>query len=139
MTQYGFEPDFPPEIAQQLAALKANPPKPRRIGDTFDAIVTGATPKGTFVRVMQPRVKGLLAEGGKGLNVGDKLTVKLIRTDVQRGFIDFGRFSLESRDFRVLFRIANESKISRCRITGAEIECVCFNLCRINLLNQEKQ
>jgi exoribonuclease-2 len=62
-----------------------------RIGATFDAIVTGATPKGTFVRIMQPRVEGLLAQGAQGLDVGDKLRVKLIRTDVQHGFIDFAR------------------------------------------------
>jgi exoribonuclease-2 len=60
-----------------------------RIGQTFDALVTGVTPKGSFVRVLQPRVEGLLAKGQHGLDVGDRLRVKLIRTDVQRGYIDF--------------------------------------------------
>ena len=62
-----------------------------RIGAIFDAIVTGVTPKGTFVRVLQPRVDGLLAQGQQGVDVGDRFRVKLIRTDVQHGFIDFAR------------------------------------------------
>ena len=44
---------------------------------------------GTFVRTLDPHVDGMLVQGGKGLDVGDKLTVKLISTDPQRGFIDF--------------------------------------------------
>jgi VacB/RNase II family 3'-5' exoribonuclease len=63
----------------------------RRIGETFDAIVTGVTDRGTFVRVLQPHVEGLLAQGKEGLDVGDRLRVKLVRTDVERGFIDFVR------------------------------------------------
>jgi exoribonuclease-2 len=62
-----------------------------RIGEIFDAIVTGVTPQGTFVRVINPHVEGLLAHGQQGVDVGDKLRVKLIRTDVERGFIDFAR------------------------------------------------
>jgi len=62
-----------------------------RIGAIFDAIVTGVTPHGTFVRVLQPHVEGLLAQGQQGADVGDRLRVKLIRTDVQRGYIDFAR------------------------------------------------
>ncbi|MGH9530541.1 MAG: hypothetical protein ACRD2S_11565 [Terriglobales bacterium] len=54
-------------------------------------MVTGATPRGTFVRLMQPHVEGLLVEGSSGLDVGDKLRVKLTRTDAQRGYIDFTR------------------------------------------------
>jgi len=60
-----------------------------RIGEMFDAMVTGVTPKGTFVRVLTPRVEGLLAQGAQGLHVGDKVRVKLTRTDVQHGYIDF--------------------------------------------------
>jgi exoribonuclease-2 len=60
-----------------------------RIGETFDAMVTGVTPKGTFVRVLQPRIEGLLAQGQQGLHVGDKIRAKLTKTDVQRGYIDF--------------------------------------------------
>ncbi len=75
------------EMSKRLAAIAMQ----NRIGTTFDAIVTGATPKGTFVRVLQPRVEGLLAQGQQGADVGDKFRVKLIRVDVQRGFIDFAR------------------------------------------------
>jgi VacB/RNase II family 3'-5' exoribonuclease len=75
------------EMGKRLAAIAMQ----HRIGDTFDAIVTGATPKGTFVLVQKPHIEGLLAQGQKGLDVGDKLRVKLIRTDVQHGFIDFAR------------------------------------------------
>src|SRR5712691_5539961 len=62
----------------------------RRIGESFDAIVTGVTPHGTFVRVLQPHVEGLLVRG-EGVDVGDKLRVKLISADAQRGYIDFSR------------------------------------------------
>jgi hypothetical protein len=46
---------------------------------------------GTFVRVLKPAVEGLLAQGQQGADVGDNLRVKLIRTDIQRGYIDFAR------------------------------------------------
>lgn len=75
------------EMAKRLAAVALQ----HRIGAIFDAVVTGVTPKGTFVRVLQPRVDGLLAQGQQGVDVGDSFPVKLIRTDVQHGFIDFAR------------------------------------------------
>jgi exoribonuclease-2 len=75
------------EMSKRLAAVAMQ----NRIGVIFDAIVTGVTPHGTFVRALQPRVEGLLAQGAQGLDVGDRLRVKLIRTDVQHGFIDFAR------------------------------------------------
>jgi len=75
------------EMGKRLAAIAMQ----HRIGEIFDAIVTGATPKGTFVLVQKPHIEGLLAQGQKGLDVGDKLRAKLIRTDVQHGFIDFAR------------------------------------------------
>jgi VacB/RNase II family 3'-5' exoribonuclease len=75
------------EMSKRLAAVAMQ----NRIGAIFDAIVTGATPKGTFVRVAQPHIEGLLAQGQQGVDVGDKFRVKLIRVDVQRGFIDFAR------------------------------------------------
>jgi len=61
----------------------------RRIGERFEAIVTGVTPRGTFVRTVSPHVEGLLVDAPRGIDVGDKLAVKLVRTDVERGFIDF--------------------------------------------------
>jgi exoribonuclease-2 len=75
------------EMSKRLAAVAMQ----NRIGAVFDAVVTGVTPKGTFVRALQPHVEGLLAQGSQGVDVGDKLRVKLIRTDVQHGFIDFAR------------------------------------------------
>ncbi len=62
-----------------------------RIGETFDAIVTGVTTRGTFVRALNPHVEGLLAQGQQGADVGDRFGVTLIRVDIQRGFIDFAR------------------------------------------------
>jgi exoribonuclease-2 len=62
-----------------------------RIGARFDAIVTGASSKGTWVRLFEPPVEGRLDLGFQGLDVGDRLQVKLVRTDVERGFIDFER------------------------------------------------
>jgi VacB/RNase II family 3'-5' exoribonuclease len=61
------------------------------IGRRFDAIVTGASEKGTWVRLFHPSVEGKLIQGFEGLDVGDRVRVELIGTDVERGFIDFGR------------------------------------------------
>jgi exoribonuclease-2 len=61
-----------------------------RVGESFDAVVTGVSPKGTFVRVVTPPVEGRVMRGEQGLDVGDKTRVKLISTDPVRGFIDFG-------------------------------------------------
>ena len=62
-----------------------------RIGEKFDAIVTGASQKGTWVRIFQAPVEGKLVHGFDGLDVGDRVRVQLIRTDVEQGFIDFAR------------------------------------------------
>jgi exoribonuclease-2 len=62
-----------------------------RIGDRIDAIVTGASSKGTWVRVGTPPIEGKLVRGDHGLDVGDSLSVRLVRIDVDRGFIDFER------------------------------------------------
>ena len=73
------------EMQKRIAAVVLRP----RIGQSFPAIVTGVNKYGTFVRTLDPHVDGKLVQGGKGLDVGDKVTVKLISTDPQRGFIDF--------------------------------------------------
>ena len=73
------------EMQKRIAAVVLH----SRIGQSFPAIVTGVNKYGTFVRTLDPHVDGMLVQGGKGLDVGDKLTVKLISTDPQRGFIDF--------------------------------------------------
>ncbi|HWF86923.1 MAG TPA: RNB domain-containing ribonuclease [Vicinamibacterales bacterium] len=62
-----------------------------RIGQRFDAIVTGASPKGTFVRTTTPPIEGKLVRGDQGLDVGDRLAVTLVRADAEKGFIDFAR------------------------------------------------
>jgi exoribonuclease-2 len=73
------------QVRKSAAALVLQ----RRIGETFQAFVTGASPKGTWVRVVRPPVEGRVVRGWEGLDVGDRVTVKLEHTDVARGFIDF--------------------------------------------------
>ncbi len=73
------------EMQKRIAAVVLHP----HIGQSYQAIVTGVNNYGTFVRTLDPHVEGMLVRGGKGLDVGDKVTVKLISTDPQRGFIDF--------------------------------------------------
>ena len=73
------------EMQKRIAAVVLHP----HIGQTYQAIVTGVNNYGTFVRTLDPHVEGMLVHGGKGLDVGDRVTVKLISTDPQRGFIDF--------------------------------------------------
>ena len=62
-----------------------------RIGEQFEGIVTGASDKGTWVRIARPAVEGRIVRGFDGLDVGDSVQVTLIYADVQRGFIDFAR------------------------------------------------
>jgi ribonuclease R len=61
----------------------------QRIGDKFDAFVTGASSKGTWVRLVKLPVEGKLVKGWQGLDVGDRVRVELTGTNVERGFIDF--------------------------------------------------
>lgn len=62
-----------------------------RIGEEFDAIVSGASPKGTWIRLFQPHLEGKLVKGFNGLQVGNKLKARLVHVDVESGFIDFER------------------------------------------------
>ncbi len=62
-----------------------------RIGERFDAIVTGASEKGTWVRLPNPPVEGRLIRGHEGADVGQRVRVQLVHTDVERGYIDFKR------------------------------------------------
>ncbi len=75
------------QVAKSAAALLLA----GRRGQTFDAIVTGAAAKGTWVRIFRPPVEGRLVRGTEGMDVGERLHVRLVDTDVERGFIDFAR------------------------------------------------
>lgn len=60
-----------------------------RVGQSFEAIVTGASPKGTYVRTTSPHIEGRVVRGTAGLDVGEHVRVHLAHVDVERGFIDF--------------------------------------------------
>ena len=62
-----------------------------RIGERFEGLVTGASAKGTWVRIAHPATEGRVVRGFTGLDVGDRVVVELVHTDVERGFIDFAR------------------------------------------------
>jgi exoribonuclease-2 len=62
-----------------------------RLGELFDAIVTGVATKGTFVRIGSPLVEGRVVRGHEGLDVGDNVRVRLVSVDVDQRFIDFER------------------------------------------------
>jgi exoribonuclease-2 len=62
-----------------------------RIGQQFNGIVTGASEKGTWVRIGEPIAEGKVVRGAAGLDVGDRVRVKLVDVDPERGFIDFAR------------------------------------------------
>jgi exoribonuclease-2 len=62
-----------------------------RIGEVFDGLITGASPKGTYVRLIQFPTEGRLTQGAAGVDVGDKVRVRLTAVDVERGYIDFAR------------------------------------------------
>ena len=74
-------------VRKAAAAILLQP----RIGQTFDAIVTGASPKGVYVRLLAPPAEGRVIRGDKGLDVGAQVKVKLLTADPIRGFIDFER------------------------------------------------
>jgi VacB/RNase II family 3'-5' exoribonuclease len=65
----------------------------RRIGETFDAMVTGASPNGTYVRLTTPPAEGMVIRNAQGIDVGDKVQVRLAAVNVTKGFIDFERIS----------------------------------------------
>jgi VacB/RNase II family 3'-5' exoribonuclease len=74
-------------VAKSAAAMLLS----TRIGEQFDAIVTGASDKGTWVRLLHPPIEGKLESGFEGMDVGHRLRVQLVRTIVERGYIDFKR------------------------------------------------
>jgi len=72
-------------VAKAAAAMLLEP----RLGEVFEALVTGAAEKGTWVRILSPPIEGRLVGGFAGRRVGNRLRVRLVHTDVERGFIDF--------------------------------------------------
>jgi VacB/RNase II family 3'-5' exoribonuclease len=75
------------QVGKSAAALLLEP----MIGRRFDGIVTGAAAKGTWVRILRPPVEGKVVHGAEGLDVGDRVSVQLVATDVEQGHIDFAR------------------------------------------------
>lgn len=73
-----------------------------RVGQSFDAIVTGAAEKGTYVRLLDPPAEGRVVEGEQGLRVGQKVVVRLLRTDPPNGFVDFAHVRVQSSGSRKL-------------------------------------
>jgi exoribonuclease-2 len=86
-TKSAAERDLERLMRKKIAAVAMR----HRIGEKFRAIVSGATPHGTFVRTLAPHVEGMLVRGEKGADVGDRLNVQLVHTDPERGYIDFAR------------------------------------------------
>jgi VacB/RNase II family 3'-5' exoribonuclease len=85
------EEDAAKKVERQVRKSAAAMLLESRIGEQFDAIVTGAADKGTWVRILHPPIEGRLESGFEGVDVGHRLRVQLIRTDVERGYIDFKR------------------------------------------------
>lgn len=75
------------QVRKSAAALLLS----RRMGETFDALVTGASDKGTWVRLLKPPAEGKLVSGHEGLKVGERIRVRLVSLNVERGFIDLVR------------------------------------------------
>ena len=73
------------QVGKSAAALLLE----SRIGEQFDSIVTGASEKGTWVRLFSVPVEGKLVHGSEGADVGDRIRVQLLSADVEKGFIDF--------------------------------------------------
>ena len=85
------EEDAAKKVERQVGKSAAAMLLESKIGAQFDAIVTGAASKGTWVRVLDPPVEGKLVQGSEGIDVGHRIRVQLMRTDVEQGFIDFKR------------------------------------------------
>ena len=72
----------------QRAALAATATAPR-VGERFDGMITGASDKGVWARLVSPPIEGRLHGSVQGLAVGDHVSVRLVSTDPWKGFIDF--------------------------------------------------
>jgi exoribonuclease-2 len=92
-TQCTTQEDNAKKVERQVGKSAAALLLSSRVGQHFDGIVTGASDKGTWVRISGPMAEGKVVRGFEGLDVGDHVGVKLVHTDVTRGFIDFARAS----------------------------------------------
>jgi exoribonuclease-2 len=77
------------QVGKSAAALLLE----SRIGEQFDAIVTGSSVKGTWARLLTIPVEGRIVHGFEGIDVGNQIHVQLISVDVDRGYIDFRKVS----------------------------------------------
>ena len=85
------EEDAVKKVERQVGKAAAALLLESRIGEKFDSIVTGASPKGTWVRLFNPPVEGKVISGYRGLDVGHRVQVRLVYVDVEAGYIDFER------------------------------------------------
>jgi exoribonuclease II len=88
-TQCTTQEDAANKVERQVRKSAAAMVVQSRIGETFDSVVTGASSKGTYVRVSSPPIEGRLMGSRPGLDVGDRLRVRLSGVNIDRGFIDF--------------------------------------------------
>ncbi|MGC2061875.1 MAG: RNB domain-containing ribonuclease [Thermodesulfovibrionales bacterium] len=90
------EEDAANKVERQVRKSAAAMLLEHRIGEQFDAIVTGAAEKGTWARLLTIPVEGRVAHGFEGLDVGNRIRVQLISVDVDRGYIDFRKIGPSS-------------------------------------------
>jgi exoribonuclease R len=81
--------DAAKKVERQIGKSAAAMVLESKIHQQFDAIVTGASAKGTWVRLLHPPVEGRVVSNFEGLDVGNRVRVQLMHTDVERGYIDF--------------------------------------------------
>jgi len=77
------------KVERQVRKVAAAVSMADHVGDVYDAIVTGANPKGVFVRLIHPPIEGRVMRNHDGMDVGEKVKVRLLSTDPERGFVDF--------------------------------------------------
>jgi exoribonuclease-2 len=86
-----LQEDAANKVERQMKKCAAAELLADKVGCLFSALVTGSSEKGTWVRISRPPVEGKLVRGNRGARVGERLRVRLLATDVEKGFIDFAR------------------------------------------------
>ena len=84
-----MQEDAANKVERQVAKVAAALLLESRVGQQFEAIVTGASENGTWARLLTLPVEGRVVRGFEGVDVGDRIHVQLIAVDVERGYIDF--------------------------------------------------